>query len=67
MKKKTAVVIAVLGAGAIIGSCAMEYMNYRVFAKDDEFRIEGSTLTAYLGDDTFVSIPDYVTTIGKEA
>ena len=68
MKKKTAIAIAVLIAGALVGSCGMKYMSYHVHAKGDEdFRIDGSTLTAYLGSDTFVSIPDYVTTIGKGA
>jgi len=36
-------------------------------AEDDRFRINGTTLTKYLGTDTFVSIPDTVTTIGDEA
>lgn len=68
MKKKPAVVLAVLAAGALLGSCVIRYMDYHVYAKGEEdFRIDGSTLTAYLGDDTFVSIPDYVTTIGKGA
>lgn len=68
MKKNTAIAIAVLTTGALVGSCGMKYMGYHVHAKgDEEFRIDGSTLTAYLGDDTFVSIPDYVTTIGKGA
>ena len=68
MKKKTAIVIAVFIAGALIGSCGMKYMGKYVFAKEDgNFRINGSTLTAYLGNDTFVSIPDYVTSIGKGA
>ncbi len=68
MKKKTAIVIAVLIAGALVGSCGMRYMGSYVFAREDgNFRIDGSTLTAYLGNDTLVSIPDYVTTIGKGA
>ncbi|MDE7478835.1 MAG: leucine-rich repeat domain-containing protein, partial [Lachnospiraceae bacterium] len=36
-------------------------------AEDDRFRMNGTTLTKYLGTDTFVSIPDTVTTIGDEA
>ena len=36
-------------------------------AEDDRFRIKGTTLTKYLGTDTFVSIPDTVTVIGDEA
>lgn len=68
MKKNTAIAIAVLTAGALAGSCGLRYMSYHVHAKgDEEFRMDGSTLTAYLGNDTFVSIPDYVTTIGKGA
>lgn len=36
-------------------------------AEDERFRINGTILTKYLGTDTFVSIPDTVTTIGEEA
>ena len=36
-------------------------------AEDDRFRIKGTTLTKYLGTDTFVSIPDTITSIGDEA
>lgn len=36
-------------------------------AEDERFRINGTTLTKYLGTDTFVSIPDTVSTIGEEA
>ena len=36
-------------------------------AEDDRFRINGTTLTKYLGTDTYVSIPDTITTIGDEA
>lgn len=67
MKKKTAIAIAVLAAGVLTGFCGLRYMSCHVYAKGEEFRIDGSTLTAYLGNDTFVSIPDYVTTIGKGA
>lgn len=68
MKKKTAVIFAALTAGVIIGFCTVRGVSHQVLAKGEEdFRIEGSSLTAYLGNDTFVSIPDYVTTIGKGA
>lgn len=68
MKKKTAIVLALLIAGGLVGSCVMKCMGYHVYAKGEEdFRMDGSTLTAYLGDDTFVSIPDDITTIGKGA
>ncbi|MCI8975041.1 MAG: leucine-rich repeat domain-containing protein [Lachnospiraceae bacterium] len=36
-------------------------------AEDDRFRIKGTTLTKYLGTDTFVSVPDTVSSIGDEA
>lgn len=36
-------------------------------AEDERFRINGTTLTKYLGTDTYVSIPDTVTVIGDEA
>lgn len=36
-------------------------------AEDDRFRINGTTLTKYLGTDTYVNIPDTITVIGDEA
>ncbi len=36
-------------------------------AEDERFRFYGTTLTRYLGDDTFVTIPDTATSIGEEA
>lgn len=36
-------------------------------AGDDAFRMNGTTLTSYLGTDAYVSIPDTVTVIGEEA
>jgi hypothetical protein len=36
-------------------------------AEDERFRYYGTTLTRYLGDETFVSIPDTYTSIGEEA
>ena len=36
-------------------------------AEDDRFRIKRTTLTKYLGTDTFVSVPDTVSSIGDEA
>lgn len=34
---------------------------------EEDFRIEGTTLTAYVGNDTFASIPNSVKTIGESA
>ncbi len=36
-------------------------------AEDERFRINGTTLTKYLGTDSYVSIPDTITVIGDEA
>lgn len=36
-------------------------------AGEDAFRINGTTLTSYLGTDAYVSIPNTVTVIGEEA
>lgn len=36
-------------------------------AEDERFRINGTTLTKYLGTDTYVSVPNTVTVIGDEA
>lgn len=36
-------------------------------AEDERFRIKGTTLTKYLGTDTFASVPDTVSSIGDEA
>jgi hypothetical protein len=36
-------------------------------AEDERFRVYGTTLTRYLGSDTFLSIPSTFTTIGEEA
>ena len=44
MKKKTAVVLAVLTAGALIGSCVLGNIGYHVFAKGEEdFRIDAES------------------------
>lgn len=60
-----------LSSATIIGVMAFIFVakgvNGVAAAEDERFRIKGSTLTAYLGTDTFVSIPDTVTTIGEEA
>lgn len=60
-----------LSSATIIGVMTFIFVakgvNGVAAAEDERFRIKGSTLTAYLGTDTFVSIPDTVTTIGEEA
>lgn len=62
---------AVAGA-AIVGILALVTVAMGIgggvaAAEDERFRINGTTLTKYLGTDTFVSIPDNVTNISDEA
>lgn len=59
-------------AAAIIGILALVTIAIGInggvtAAEDERFRISGTTLTKYLGTDTFVSIPDTVSTIGEGA
>lgn len=68
MKKK---LIALAGA-SLLGCIILAGVNIGAghgvaAAEDDRFRISGTTLTAYLGEDTFVSIPDTITVIGEGA
>lgn len=67
MKRK----ILTLCGVTIIGVTAITFVTRETggvaAAEDEKFRINGTTLTAYLGTDTFVSIPDVVTNIGEEA
>lgn len=58
--------IAILGILALV-TVARGIGGGVAAAEDERFRINGTTLTRYLGTDTFVSIPDTVTTIGDEA
>ena len=59
-------VVAALGVLAFIG-VTVGIGGGVDAAGDEEFRITGETLTAYLGTDAYVSIPDRVTVIGEEA
>lgn len=58
--------VTVLGVLAFVG-VAVGIGGGVDAAGDDEFRINGTTLTSYLGTDAYVSIPDTVTVIGEEA
>lgn len=60
------VATALLGIIAVIGVTHGSGSDVTA-AGDDRFRIDGTTLTAYLGDDTFVTLPDTITEIGEEA
>ncbi|MCI9400413.1 MAG: leucine-rich repeat domain-containing protein [Lachnospiraceae bacterium] len=68
MKKK---LIALMGAAllglTVFAGVAGIAENQVTAAEDERFRIHGSTLTAYLGTDTFVSIPDTIKVIGDNA
>jgi len=58
--------LAVLGILAIV-TVARGIGGGVTAAEDDRFRINGTTLTRYLGTDTYVNIPDTITAIGDEA
>ncbi len=58
--------LAVLGILALV-TVAKGIGGGVTAAEDDRFRINGTTLTKYLGTDTYVSIPDTITAIGDEA
>lgn len=58
--------LAVLGILAIV-TVARGIGGGVTAAEDDRFRINGTTLTKYLGTDTYVNLPDTITTIGDEA
>lgn len=57
--------IAILGILVLVA--VARGMGGVTAAGDERFKISGTTLTKYLGTDTFVSIPDTVTNIGDEA
>ncbi len=68
MKNKIIALCAVLLSGSLLLIIAMVNVGPSVLAKgDEEFRISGSTLMSYLGEDDFVSIPDTVKVIGEGA
>lgn len=58
--------LAVLGILAIV-TVARGIGGGVAAAEDDRFRINGTTLTKYLGTDTYVNLPDTITAIGDEA
>lgn len=68
MNNKLLALAGAAGIGALAFACVAFGIGGGVDAAGDEaFRLSGTTLTAYLGTDTYVSIPDTVTEIGEEA
>lgn len=68
MKNKIIALGALLLSGILLLMIALVNVGPNVLAKgDEEFRISGSTLMSYLGEDEFVSIPDSVKVIGEGA
>ncbi len=66
MNKKVIVATAALSAGILLLLTVV--IGFQTKAKgEDDFRINGTILTAYVGTDTFVSVPSTVTTIGEGA
>lgn len=65
MSRKAIAAGAALGAGVLM---LLSVIGIQTLAKGNEdFRISATTLTAYVGTDTYVSIPDTVTVIGEGA
>lgn len=68
MKNKLIALAVVVALGVLAFVCVTVGIGGGVDAAgEEEFRITGETLTAYLGTDAYVSIPDTVTIIGEEA
>lgn len=66
MNKKVIAATAALSAGILLLLTIV--VGFQTKAKgEDDFRINGTTLTAYVGTDTFVSVPSTVTAIGEGA
>ena len=66
MNKKVITATAVLSAGILLLLTVV--IGFQTKAKgEDDFRINGTILTAYVGTDTFVSVPSTVTAIGEGA
>ena len=66
MNKKVITATAVLSAGILLLLTVV--IGFQTKAKgEDDFRINGTILTAYVGTDTFASVPSTVTTIGEGA
>lgn len=66
MKKKTIAIIAFC-ASVLLILCTSRMTGTKVSAKNEDFRIDNGKLTAYLGTDTFVSVPNSVNVIGEKA
>jgi hypothetical protein len=68
MNKKRIITAGVVMLGILaLVTVAMGLGGDVTAAEDERFRVYGTTLTRYLGDETFVSIPDTFTSIGDEA
>ena len=66
MNKKVITATAVLSAGILLLLTIV--IGFQTKAKgEDDFRINGTILTAYVGTDTFASVPSTVTSIGEGA
>jgi hypothetical protein len=64
MKKKFIIAGSIILGILVIVTVARGYGIGVAAAEDERFRVYGTTLTRYLGDETFVSIPDTFTSIG---
>lgn len=67
MKKKIAAIAAICTAVLVVSGVLLGTAQNAWAKGEEDFRISGTTLTAYVGDDAFVSIPRSVMTIGENA
>lgn len=67
MKKKIAAVAAICTAVLVVSGVLLGTAQSAWAKGEEDLRISGTTLTAYVGSDAFVSIPSTVMTIGENA
>ena len=67
MKRRIAAIAAICTAVLVVSGVLLGTAQNAWAKGEEDFRIEGTTLTAYVGNDAFVSIPDSVLTIGESA
>lgn len=67
MKRKIAAIAAICTAVLVVSGVLLGTAQSAWAKGEEDFRIDGTTLTAYVGNDAFVSIPDSVIKIGESA
>lgn len=67
MKRKIAAIAAICTAVLVVSGIMLGTAQSAWAKGEEDFRIDGTTLTAYVGNDAFVSIPNSVMKIGESA